>query len=66
MEAKEKAKQLFNKMYFAEDQDGFHSMNKYRAKQCALIAVDELIKATVPLTSTYYWQEVKQEIENYD
>jgi hypothetical protein len=33
------------------------------AKQCALIAVEELIKATVPLTSTYYWQEVKHEIE---
>ena len=33
------------------------------AIQCALIAVDELIKATTPLTSTYYWQEVKQEIQ---
>jgi hypothetical protein len=60
---KEKAKELVEKMYFSEDQDGFHSMNKYRAKQCASIAVDELIKATVPLTSTYYWQEVKQAIK---
>jgi hypothetical protein len=33
------------------------------AIECALINVDELIKATTPLTSTYYWQEVKQEIE---
>ena len=49
------------------------------AKQCALIAVDEIIKAspTNPLKSGYielysdmvdesteYWEEVKQEIEN--
>jgi plasmid rolling circle replication initiator protein Rep len=30
----------------------------------ALVAVDELIKATTPLTSTYYWQEVRQQIKN--
>jgi len=33
------------------------------AIECALINVDKLIKATTPLTSTYYWQEVKQEIQ---
>jgi len=36
------------------------------AKECALFAVDEIIKATTPLTSTYFWQEVKQEIEIYE
>ena len=36
------------------------------AKECALFAVDEIIKATTPLTSTYYWQEVEHEIENYE
>jgi hypothetical protein len=67
--AKEKAKELVDKMYFAEDQDGFHSMNKYRAKQCALIAVDELKKSN-PFEkdflyngNAYYWNEVKREIE---
>jgi len=34
-----------------------------RVKKCALIAVDILIKATTPLTSTHYWKEVKQEIQ---
>ena len=29
------------------------------AKQCALIAVDEMVKEFGP---SYYWQEVKQEI----
>ena len=43
MTPKEKAKELVDKMYFAKDEDGFHSMNKFRAKQCALIAVDEMI-----------------------
>jgi hypothetical protein len=67
MDAREKAKELFNKMYFSEDQDGFHSMNKYRAKECALIAVDEIIDLLWHThrneTEYRYWQEVKQEIE---
>ena len=52
MTPKEKAKELIEKFYWDYD----------RAKQCALIAVDELIKATTPLTSTHYWKEVKEEI----
>ena len=34
-----------------------------QSKLCALTAVDELIKATVPLSSTYFWEEVKKEID---
>ena len=34
-----------------------------QSKLCALTAVDELIKATVPLSSTHFWHEVKKEIE---
>ena len=40
------------------------------AKQCALIAVDEIIKQLVPIekapnnkSAFQYWEEVKQEIE---
>ena len=33
------------------------------AKQCALIAVDECLNTCVE-SMIYYWQEVKQEIEN--
>jgi hypothetical protein len=50
--AKEKAKELVNK---------FHDEIKYmeRAKQCALITVNELIKET----GSKYWYDVKKEIE---
>lgn len=56
MTPKEKAIELVNKF----SNVGLQQRNEGIA--CALIAVDELIKATVPLTSTYYWREVKQEI----
>jgi hypothetical protein len=66
MSPQEKANQLVEK--FKEHSQlmigygGFSSRNG-SAKQCALIAVHELIKATTPLTSTYYWEDVKQEID---
>lgn len=45
MKAKEKARELVDKFYFSKDEDGYHSMNRYRAKQCALIAVDEILNS---------------------
>jgi hypothetical protein len=55
MTPKEKAKELVDK---------FYNEVKYmeRAKQCAIISVDELIKET-DWSEADYWQEVKQEIE---
>jgi len=36
-------------------------------KQCALIAVDEILdKAICKYSEAIYWQEVKKEIEKYD
>ena len=65
MTPKEKAIELVSKFYKAKDEDGFHSMNKYRAKQCAFIAVDEILKCG-DLTSFsdkyHFLQEVKEEI----
>jgi hypothetical protein len=73
MEAKEKAKKLVDRY----DYTLTYVESKAKAKQCALIAVDEIIKAnpTNPLTGGYiqlysdmideaiaYWQEVKEEI----
>jgi len=77
MTPKEKAQELVKKYEIQ-----FLSFGDYlptiKAKQCALIAVDEIIKAspTNPLKGGYielysdmvdeaidYWQEVKQEIE---
>jgi hypothetical protein len=70
--AKQKASELFNKMYNTDDLMGNYPMCFDTAKQCALIAVDEIItaienvftKSVSKLNSTYrYYQEVKTEIE---
>ena len=58
MTPKEKAKELVNKFTVV----GLQRRNE--GIQCALIAVDEVIKATIDDWSHYeYWQEVKTEIE---
>jgi len=65
MNAKDTAIQLADKMYYSTDEDGFYSMSNFRAKQCALIAVDEILNIGVDILEFPYrfWQEVKQEIE---
>jgi hypothetical protein len=65
MKPKEYAKELLAKM--TTNADSLIYKNQY-AKQCALIAVDEILKTNVD-TSIYgtgfteYWQQVKQELE---
>ena len=79
MTPKEKAKELVDKnIEFTQEWneiDGY-VIDMYNATQCALIAVDEVLKASPSLPilgdsgtysedielSTNYWQEVKQEI----
>jgi hypothetical protein len=46
MKESEKAKELFDKMYNVDDVIGNYPMCFDTAKQCALIAVDEIIKQT--------------------
>jgi hypothetical protein len=64
MTPKEKAEELFNKYYsylksnLMDDKEAIDD-----AKQCALIAVDELITYAHNNYDANYWQEVKQEIE---
>ncbi len=65
MAPQEKAKELFFKMSF--------ETHAYNAKHCVLIAVDEILNNNnkIPgnvsglhtIENTYYWQEVKQELE---
>lgn len=62
MTPKEKADELVYKFMHAECQYGFINSNKHRSKQCALVAVDELI-SYCHAEHIQYWQEVKQEIE---
>ena len=65
---KEKAKELFDQYHNLIQEIGgdlgHEILVSILAKNCALIAVDEIIKATTPLTSTYFWKEVKEEINN--
>jgi hypothetical protein len=70
MTPKEKAKELFDKMHEEiYNRDMYNDL--YRAKQCALIAVDEILednRINYMLLGVgigkHYWKEVKQEIEN--
>jgi hypothetical protein len=68
MTPKEKAKELYNKFYNTSSHPHHVESRKNNAKQCALIAVDEIFKTGLLEGSTLginkkYWQEVKQEIE---
>lgn len=61
MTPKEKAEDLYGKMRI--------DLAPILAKQCALIAVDEILEMDLPIleedadTFYDYWEEVKQEIE---
>jgi hypothetical protein len=80
MTPKEKAKELFNKYCYAirtEETDSGYFTNVIYAKNCSLIAVDEILKAIpneyldvwqgeanmVINEDLEYWQEVKNELE---
>jgi hypothetical protein len=71
--AKEKAQQLYNKFYEASDGIG---ISKYQskvelAKKSAIIAVDEILDSLnyLPLGDSLnnkdYWQEVKNELNQF-
>jgi hypothetical protein len=75
MTPKEKAEDLVSKMYIEykpseDDASGVYVfyMNLEIAKRCALIAVDEIIKAMdnvmLPNPFKQYWNKVKQEIQS--
>lgn len=61
MTPKEKAKDLFDNYYYCLLQSNIEKRN-YWSKQCALIAVDEIIRVLQD-EQDWYWQEVKNEIE---
>jgi hypothetical protein len=73
MKPKEKAEELVKKMY-AVHSNSASDITLHFAKQCALVAVDEIINTdmltnedTYVMTPSYlqYWQQVKQKIETY-
>jgi hypothetical protein len=66
MTPKEKAKELVDKMLESLYDNGSLSFKRIlydKAKQCAIIAVDEMIDNCENIFDVEYWQEVKQEIE---
>lgn len=65
MTPKEKAKELFDKMYIVDDPMGNYPMCFETAKQCALIAVDEIIYVLDAYIDPVrmYWEKVYREIQ---
>jgi hypothetical protein len=74
MTTKEKAEELFDKFRVkVHDRDGTSAMNGFEAKQCALIAVDEILESLgykslsdspyTTLEARQYYVQVKQEIK---
>ena len=63
---KEKANELVDNYWLMDKINP--SLSKEQAKQCALVAVDEILNdkhKTEDFNTTYnFWQEVKQEIQN--
>lgn len=71
MAPKEKAEEVVRKYYSFGLNNPAQSFSWYECKQCALIAVDEVIENLVDLSNVEfvfiyqvdYWKEVQQEIE---
>ena len=63
MTPKAKAKELFKKYSKGKDEHGW-SLCEFDscAKQCAVIAVDEILKAIPNYEDIEYWHAVKQEL----
>jgi len=62
MAPKDKAEELVKKMRLG----WLHTESYFMGKQCALIAVDEILDQFIwrPSDGLSYWTEVKQEINN--
>ena len=67
MTPKEKAKELYNKFYNTSSHPHHVESRKNNAKQCVLIAVDEIMNVIIGSydyeLEKIYWQDVKNEIE---
>jgi hypothetical protein len=66
MTPEEKAKELVLR-YLRIDNNTIQWFNLYMAKQCALIAIDEILNINSvdkDFSLSHYWLDVKNEIEN--
>ena len=62
MTPKEKASDLVIDFYQVQSNDCYYGINWEMAKQCALIAVDEILKNPTPKQRKHF-EKVKEEIE---
>ena len=68
MTPKEKADELVKKMY-AVHSNSASDITLHFAKQCAMIAVEEILSNPLFFPDwgeLHFWQQVKKEIVNYD
>jgi hypothetical protein len=75
MNAKEKAKELIEKylkldIEIGGQHDGYLTMKMHDAKQCALIAVDEILNSRPVITDSQveynnFWNDVKSELQSF-
>lgn len=68
MTSKEKAKEVVDKMMYEIMYNCQPTLSEMVAKQCALIAVDEILTQIIgrndySFLEKLYWKELKQEIE---
>ncbi len=73
MTPKEKAEELINKFKKSMEEADMYGFYNEATKQCALIAIDEIEKELIRVLGPHpniiwynYWQQIKQEIENYE
>ena len=69
MNAKEKAKELVERMYQVHSSSA-SDITWYFAKQCALIAVDEILSSRPAITDSQveynnFWNDVKSELQSF-
>ena len=66
-QAKDKAKELVQEFYKWVATPDDRDIEFYKSKQCALICVDEMLQEIEGFPYAYkFWEEVKNEIKNYD
>jgi hypothetical protein len=66
MSPKEKAEDLVCEFTTIQSNEYDYGINWEMAKQCAQVAVDQILNLDIDtnVLDYWYWQEVKQEIEN--
>jgi hypothetical protein len=64
MTPEQTAEELVLKYLRLQEKDSYNWFNKVLAKQCALIAVDEILNTDIFSTTEDFYKKVKKEIEN--